>query len=287
MNEPEQVIVAPTRAITDKIQVRRALPTARRRSVGPFVFLDQMGPMTVEQMDVLPHPHIGLATVTYLFEGELLHRDSLGTVQAIKAGAVNWMTAGRGIAHSERTPNELRGKGQTFSGIQLWVALPHQHEEDAPSFEHTPAERLPAIDEPGLRLRVVLGSFHGKTSPVKVIGEMFYAAAELDAGARLPAPPSADERAAYVAEGSVNVAGTAYPAGQLLLFRKGDEIVIEAASPSRVVLIGGPALDGPRHIWWNFVSSSRERIEAAKADWRAGRIGQIPGETEFVPLPSR
>jgi redox-sensitive bicupin YhaK (pirin superfamily) len=287
MEEPLQVIAAVERKITERIQVRRALPTAKRRMIGQFVFLDHMGPSSLDAVDVPPHPHIGLATVTYLFEGELLHRDSLGFVQPIRPGAVNWMTAGRGIAHSERTPSELRGKPSKLHAIQLWVALPKEHEEDAPSFSHTPAEALPVIDDRGLRVRVVLGTFHGKTSSVKVLGEMFYAAAELEPGARLPLPPIADERAAYVAEGSLQVAGIEHPAGTLLVFRKGDEIEIGASSRARIVLLGGPPADGPRHIWWNFVSSSRERIDQAKADWREGRFAVIPGESEKTPLPDR
>ena len=279
------VIVAPARKITGTISVRRGLPTAKRRAVGPFVFLDHMGPQTIDQVDVPPHPHIGLATVTYLFEGELIHRDSVGSMQSITPGAVNWMTAGRGIVHSERKPPRLRGKAVKFHGLQIWVALPHAFEEAEPAFAHTPAESLPVIEEKDMRVRVVLGAFHGKSSPVKVLGEMIYAVAELEKGARLPVPAIAEERAAYVAEGSVDVNGVVYPAGQMLVLAKGEEIAIQAAEKARVAIIGGPPLDGPRHIWWNFVSSSRERIEAAKADWRAQNIGHIAGETEFVPLP--
>ncbi len=288
--EPEQVISAPLRELVEGFHVRRALPTARRRMVGPFTFCDQMGPVAFEAgrgLDVLPHPHIGLATVTYLFEGEVLHRDSLGSVQLIQPGAVNWMSAGRGIVHSERTPDPLRKTGGPMMAIQLWVALPREHEEDAPSFAHTPVEALPVLEDAGVHLRVVLGSLFGARSPVAVLGEMFYGAAELQKDARLPMPAGYAERAALVAEGSVEAAGALHPAGTLLVFRKGSDAVLRAADPSRVMLLGGAPADGPRHIWWNFVSSSRERIEAAKADWRAGRIGTVPGETSFVPLPER
>lgn len=195
------------------------------------------------------------------------------------------MTAGRGIVHSERTSPEARKEGGRLFGIQLWVALPKAHEEDAPTFVHTPSDALPVLEGEGIHLRVVLGALHGARSMVSVRSELFYAAAELQPRARLPLPPSYDERAAYLAQGKVAVAGTRYDAGTLLLFRKGDEVTLEADGPSRLLLLGGAPADGPRHIWWNFVSSSQERIEQAKADWRAGRLGKVPGETEFIPLP--
>ena len=287
-SEPELTLVAPTRDLGDGFTVRRALPSARRRMVGPFIFFDQMGPVAFRSgqgLDVRPHPHIGLATVTYLFEGEIVHRDSLGTVQRIRPGEVNWMTAGRGIAHSERTARERRVEGERLSGIQLWVALPGAHEEDAPSFAHTPAAALPVLEGDGIRLRAVLGAVHGAKSPVAVLSEMFYAAAELEPKARLPLPSGYEERAVYVAEGTVRVAGDAHAAGTLLLFRKGDEVTVDAEGPSRLLLLGGAPFDGPRHVFWNFVSSSLERIEEAKAAWREGRFGKVPGETGFIPLP--
>jgi redox-sensitive bicupin YhaK (pirin superfamily) len=287
-DEPQQVVAAPTRDLGDGFRVRRALPTAHLRNVGPFVFFDQMGPVQFDAghgLDVRPHPHIGLATVTYLFEGEILHRDSLGTVQSIRPGAVNWMTAGRGIVHSERTPKAVREQGGRVLGIQLWVALPREHEEDAPSFAHTPAEDLPLLADHGVKLRVVIGELFGARSPVKVLSQMFYAAAELEDGARLPLPAAHAERGVYVAEGALEVAGTAHPAGTLLSFRKESAVTLRASGPARVLLLGGESLDAPRHIWWNFVSSSRDRIEAAKADWRAGTMGAVPGETERIPLP--
>jgi redox-sensitive bicupin YhaK (pirin superfamily) len=286
--EPQTVIIAPARDLGSGFRVRRALPSVRRRMVGPFIFFDQMGPVAFrsgEGLDVRPHPHIGLATVTFLFEGEIVHRDSLGTVQRIVPGEVNWMTAGRGIVHSERTPPDTRAKGGRLFGIQLWVALPKQHEESAPSFTHTAADALPVLEDRGIHARVVLGTFHGQRSPVKVLSGMFYAAVSLAPGARFPLPTDHEERAAYVAEGAVIVAGERFEAGALLVFRPRDPATIDAASATRLLVLGGDRADGPRHIFWNFVSSSRDRIESAKADWRAGRFGTVPGETDFIPLP--
>ena len=279
MNDPELVLTAPRRDLGDGFVVRRALPAPQRRMVSWFTFLDQMGPVAFapgQGLDVRPHPHIGLATVTYLFEGAILHRDTLGNVQRIEPGAVNWMTAGRGIAHSERTPPDVRASGGTVFGIQLWVALPRQLEETAPTFEHTPASALPEV-QPGVR--VVLGAAYGARSPVKISGEMFYVAASLKAGATL-ALPEARERAVYVAQGSLRGGAD----GQLLVFGPG-EAAIEALSDARVMIMGGEPSDGKRHMWWNFVHSSHERIEQAKADWRAQKFGRIPGEHEFIPLP--
>ncbi|HEV2764352.1 MAG TPA: pirin family protein [Pyrinomonadaceae bacterium] len=287
----ETVIVPRTRDLVGGFKVRRALPSVRRRMVGPFVFLDQMGPELLRAgagLDVAPHPHIGLATVTYLFEGELLHRDSLGTVQAIRPGEVNWMTAGRGIAHSERTPTELRQTGSELFGIQSWVALPSREEECAPAFAHHDANELPLVEGDGVSLRLVAGSLYGARSPVHTLSEMFYADARLDAGARLPMPAH-EERALYVVEGEVGIVGDAgtFGEGQLLVFEPGAEVVLVASprAAARFMLLGGETLDGPRHIWWNFVSSSTERIEQAKADWREGRFAPVPEETEFIPLP--
>jgi redox-sensitive bicupin YhaK (pirin superfamily) len=285
---PVLVLVAPTRDLGEGFFVRRALPSARRRMVGSFIFFDQMGPTVLasgQGLDVRPHPHIGLATVTYLFEGEILHRDSLGTVQRIEPGAVNWMTAGSGIVHSERTPPPLRAAGGKLFGIQLWVALPKAHEEIAPSFNHTPAAALPVLEDHGVQARVILGSLYGARSPVPVLSELFYAAATLADGARLPLPPDYEERAVYVAEGAVTVGGDLFGAGSMLLFRPGDPITLVATGPARLLLLGGEPADGPRHIWWNFVSSSAERIEAAKADWKTGRLGTVPGEHDRIPLP--
>ncbi|HEX7005717.1 MAG TPA: pirin family protein [Alphaproteobacteria bacterium] len=269
-------------------EVRRALPSARRRMVGPFVFFDQMGPATFAPgrgIDVRPHPHIGLATLTYLFEGEILHRDSVGSVQPIRPGDVNWMTAGRGIVHSERTPGGLRETGGPAFGIQSWIALPKAHEETAPAFVHHGKAQLPVIEDGGVTVRLIVGTLFGARSPVATFSDMVYADATLAAGATLPFPPGHEERAVYLAQGAIEIAGDRFDEPQLLVFRPGDSIAIEAVAESRLMLLGGEAMDGPRHIWWNFVSSSAERIEQAKADWREGRFAAVPGETEFIPLP--
>lgn len=283
----ETVIVPRTRDLGDGFEVRRALPAAQRRMVGPFVFWDQMGPTVLAPgrgLDVRPHPHIGLATVTYLFEGEILHRDSLGSVQAILPGAVNWMTAGRGIVHSERTAPETRAKGGPLFGIQSWVALPRAAEECAPAFSHYAAQSLPEIAEDGLRARVIAGSLFGARSPVATAWETLYADIALDAGARLTVPEH-EERAVYVVAGEVELGGHAYGPGTLLVLAAKGAPVLHAPTGTRLMLFGGAAMDGPRHIWWNLVSSSQDRIEQAKADWRAGRFPKVPGETEFIPLP--
>jgi len=286
----ETVIETRARDLVDGFKVRRALPVARRRMVGPFIFLDQMGPEILKDgrgLDVAPHPHIGLATVTYLFGGELLHRDSLGVVQPILPGEVNWMTAGRGIAHSERTPRELRRTGSELFGIQSWVALPLKHEESEPAFAHHAAAELPFFEGEGKRVRLIAGSLYGARSPVQTLSEMFYADAALDAGARVEVPANYEERAAYVVEGSIELpdeAGT-HGAGRLLVFKPGEPILLKAPEPARLMLLGGEPLEGRRHIFWNFVSSSRERIEQAKEDWREGRFAPVPGETERIPLP--
>jgi redox-sensitive bicupin YhaK (pirin superfamily) len=285
----ETVIMPRTRDLGDGFEVRRALPSAQRRTVGPFVFFDQMGPVAFlagKGLDVRPHPHIGRATVTYLFEGEILHRDSLGTVQPIRPGAVNWMTAGRGIVHSERTPPELRArKGARLFGVQTWVALPKAFEETAPAFAHHRADQLPVLEEPGKRLRLIVGTLYGARSPVVVFSEMFYADAELRNGARLDIPAEHAERAIYVVAGRIEIAGTPIDAGRLIVLGPSADIAITARGPARLLLFGGAPLDGPRHLWWNFVSSSQERIEQAKEDWKAGRFTPVPGETEFIPLP--
>jgi hypothetical protein len=283
----ETVIVPRTRDLGG-FEVRRALPSVERRMVGPFVFFDQIGPAVLapgQGIDVRPHPHIGLATVTYLFEGELLHRDSLGNVRTIAPGAVNWMTAGRGIAHSERTPPGPRERGGRVSGVQVWVALPKDREEVDPAFAHTPEAALPVVEGEGVRLRVVLGALLGARSPVSTFSETIYADAALAAGARLEVPAGHEERAIHVAEGAVEESGSRFEAGRLLALRPGAPVVLRAASASRLLVLGGEPMDGPRHMWWNFVSSSADRIAAAAEDWRAGRFGQVPGETESIPLP--
>ncbi|MCG5240488.1 pirin family protein [Azospirillum doebereinerae] len=283
-----ETVVVPRSSDIGGLEVRRALPSAQRRMVGPFVFLDQMGPALLRAgsgLDVRPHPHIGLATVTYLFDGEILHRDSLGTVRTIRPGAVNWMTAGSGIVHSERTPAESRGADNPLAGIQMWVALPKPLEETAPAFVHHPAEALPVAEGEGKRVRLIAGEMYGLRSPVSTLSPMFYADAALDAGARLELPAEHEERAIYIAAGRIEVAGDGFDAGRLLVFRPGDAIVLTAVEASRVLLLGGEPLDGPRRMWWNFVSSSQDRIEQAKEDWRAGRFTPVPDEGESIPLP--
>ena len=283
----ETVIVPRPRDIGG-FAVRRVLPSTQRRSVGPFVFFDQMGPAELAPgagIDVRPHPHIGLATVTYLFSGSIVHRDSLGNVQAIEPGAVNWMTAGRGIVHSERSDNELRKRRQKLYGIQIWVALPKQREETDPDFTHYAAASLPVIEGEGKTIRVIAGSLFGKTAPVKTCSALFYADATLQSGASLSLDNQHEERAIYLLEGTVEIAGQLFEPGRLLVFSSGDTILIKSAFAARLLLLGGEPLDGPRYLWWNFVSSSRERIEQAKADWKAGRFAPVAGDAEFIPLP--
>jgi redox-sensitive bicupin YhaK (pirin superfamily) len=268
--------------------VSRLLPAAARQAVGPFLFFDHFGPITAQPSDnhdVRPHPHIGLATVTYLFEGAMLHRDSTGVVQRIEPGAINWMTSGRGIVHSERTPDDLRGQVRRSHGLQLWAALPAEDEEIEASFAHTPAAAIPALEVGGARLRVLIGSAFGATSPVAVRSPTLYLDIALSVGDALPLPP-AEERAVYVVEGDAQLDGEDIPPGKMVVLAPGDEPMLSADADARVVLIGGAPL-GPRHIWWNFVSSRKERIVQAADDWVAQRMGQVPGETEFIPLPER
>jgi redox-sensitive bicupin YhaK (pirin superfamily) len=280
------IIDAQPRAI-DGIPVGRVLPSATRGLVGPFMFFDHFGPAELlpgAAIDVRPHPHINLATVTYLFEGEIVHRDSLGSERTIRPGAVNWMTAGRGIVHSERTPQALRRAGSRIHGLQLWLALPKDLEEIEPSFRHYPAESLPSISQLGVNMRVLAGSVYGVTSPVETSSPLFYVDAFMPKGTRLELP-QAQERAAYVVKGALACDGERAEAGRMLVFTPGSTPVLHAESDVRVALIGGAPMDGPRHIWWNFASSSKDRIEVAKRDWREGRFPKVPGETEFIPLP--
>jgi redox-sensitive bicupin YhaK (pirin superfamily) len=270
--------------------VRRVLPAAAKQMVGPFIFFDHMGPARLPPgggLDVRPHPHIGLATVTYLFDGEILHRDSLGSVQAIRPGDVNWMTAGRGIAHSERTPPALRGAGSGVHGIQTWVALPRADEETEPSFIHHPAATLPVIERPGATVRVIAGRAFGVRSPVAVFSETLYATAALAPGATLAVPADHEERGVYVVEGSVTIGDAAVQPGELAVLSTGVAVELRAPVSTTLMLLGGAAMDGRRFIWWNFVSSTKERIEQAKADWREDRFGPVPGETERIPLPEK
>ncbi|HXF52876.1 MAG TPA: pirin family protein [Hyphomicrobiaceae bacterium] len=284
-----ELVIVPRARDLGGFEVRRALPSARKQMIGPFIFFDQMGPaefLIGGGIDVRPHPHIGLATVTYLFEGEIWHRDSLGSSLAIRPGEVNLMTAGRGIVHSERETTAAKARTRRLFGIQAWAALPRSHEEAAPAFAHHGAAELPRIEGEGKRVRLVIGGLYGELSPAVFPHPSFYAEAVLAPGAVLPLDPDYEERGVYIASGEVDVAGDRFEAGRLLVFRPGDRISILALSHARLMLLGGEPMDGPRHIWWNFVSSSRDRIEAAKADWQAGRFGLVPGdEKEFIPLP--
>ena len=283
------VIVPRTVDLGDGFSVRRALPSARTRMVGPFIFFDHFGPAEFRAgagLDVRPHPHIGLATVTYLFDGEIMHRDSLGTALAIRPGEVNWMTAGRGIVHSERTGAEKRATGSPIHGLQMWVALPKAHEEMSPAFAHHDTVEFPIVAENGKDVRLVVGSAYGAKSPVPVVHETLFADVHLKAGSSVPLDADHEERAVYMITGEIGIAGDKFGPGQLLVFRPGDTVMITAAQDSHFVICGGAAMDGPRHIWWNFVSSSKDRIEQAKADWKTGHFQKVPGdEIEFIPLP--
>jgi redox-sensitive bicupin YhaK (pirin superfamily) len=287
-NAIETVIVPRARDIGG-FEVRRALPSKQRQMVGPFIFFDQMGPAEFilgSGVDVRPHPHIGLSTVTYLFQGEIMHRDSLGTVLPIRPGELNWMTAGRGITHSERTPPAVRQQAHAkLFGIQSWVALSAKDEERTPDFAHYEADALPVIAGEGKTVRVMAGSLLGETAPTRTSSPMFYADVALAAGATVPLDPGYEERAIYTISGELDIAGDVFGPAQLLVFRPGDRITIRAKSQARFLMLGGEPMDGPRHIWWNFVSSRKERIEQAKADWKLARFDSVPGETEFIPLP--
>lgn len=285
----ETILIPRTADLGKGLRVQRALPAAGRRMVGPFIFFDRLGPVRFEPsqgLDVRPHPHIGLATVTYLFSGELMHRDSLGSQQPIRPGEVNWMTAGRGIVHSERTPPERRD-GSELSGIQTWVALPRDQEESAPGFVHHGAGELPLLEDEGVRMRLIAGELSGARAPVPVTSPMFYADIALERGAAFVLRPEYAERALFLIEGVIEVMREGrFGIGRMLLFRPGATIELRASEePARLVVLGGEPLDGTRHIWWNFVSSSRERIRQAAFDWRDGRFPTVPDDDEFIPLP--
>lgn len=276
-------------------EVRRALPAPKRQMVGPFIFFDQVGPaelLTGQGIDVRPHPHIGLGTVTYLYRGEFHHRDSTGADQLIRPGALNWMVAGRGVSHSERTTPEGRSGPQSLLGIQTWVALPDSHEDMAPMFEHHGTQEPPMIEDRGVTVRLILGNAYGKVAPATMFSETFYADVTLEPGARLPMPDDHEDRGIYIVEGSISIAGKDFEAPQMMVFRPGDRITVTAGSQgARLMALGGATLSGPRYIWWNFVASSKERIEEAKAEWRAGNWGKgrfdlpIDDRDEFIPLP--
>ncbi|MBL8582795.1 MAG: pirin family protein [Rhizobiaceae bacterium] len=284
-----ELMVIPNAKDIGGFEVRRALPTAKRRLVGPFIFFDRMGPAILRPgmaLDVRPHPHIGLATVTYLFDGNIRHRDSLGTEMVIRPGDVNLMTAGRGIVHSERSPEELRGGPLSISGLQTWLALPDGKEDIDPLFQNTLRDSLPKFDAGGVSGRVVMGGFDGMKSPVGGYSDTLYVDIALAPGAKARIPAEAEERAIYVLDGSVTIAGDRFPSDRLLVFRPGDEIVVEAPQGAHVMLFGGASIGSQRYIWWNFVSSSKERIEQAKKEWKTGRFDIVPGdEDEFIPLP--
>lgn len=291
MSRTEPLLIEPRlHDLGDGFFVRRLLPFRLRRNVGPFVFFDHLGPADLPSgrgLDVRPHPHIGLATVTYLYEGALGHCDSLGSNQVIRPGDVNWMTAGRGIVHSERTPAPERATGHRMHGIQTWVALPQAHEEAEPEFLHYEAATLPETERDGVRLRVIAGHAFGLQSPVRVYAPTLYVDAEFPQAGTLVVPPEHEERAVHVVSGDVRIDGTPVPVGHMLVLAAGGDVEVATAGAARVLLCGGAPLDGERFLWWNFVSSSKQRIERAKADWLAQRLGQVPGESEFIPLPER
>ncbi len=293
--ESIETVIIPRARDLGGFEVRRALPTPRRQMVGPFIFFDQAGPaefLTGQGIDVRPHPHIGLGTVTYLYEGEFEHRDSIGTHQMIYPGEVNWMVAGRGVTHSERTSAATRAGQSRLFGIQTWIALPEQHEDTEARFEHHGRAALPFLDGEGKSVRLILGSAWGETAPVTMCSETFYADVILKPGARLPLPDDHEDRGLYVTEGSVTIAGEDFEAGRMMVFRPGDAITVTAGERgARLMALGGATMNGPRHIWWNFVASSRDRIEEAKQawaarDWEHGRFRLPPGDDEeFIPLP--
>ncbi len=270
--------------------VQRLLPAFPTKMIGPFIFFDHFGPIAFapgEGADVRPHPHIGLATVTYLFEGEMIHRDSLGSVQTIEPGAVNWMTAGRGIVHSERTPPETRVRAHRMHGVQTWVALPKDREMAEPSFSHQPKATLPEIVRPGVTMRLLAGTAFGERAPTPIFSPMFYVAIEMEPGATIELPPEHEQRGVYAVDREVLIAGEALPAQHCAVLAEDATVRLEATTGARVMLFGGAGMDGDRKIWWNFVASSRALIDAASERWREQSFPPIPGETEFIPLPER
>jgi redox-sensitive bicupin YhaK (pirin superfamily) len=288
-HSPVELLLDPVTKDLGEFVVRRTLPATDRQRIGPFIFFDHMGPADFKPgsgVSVRPHPHIGLATITYLFAGKIMHRDSLGYVQAIEQGAINWMTAGRGIVHSERSPEELKQSGSHLHGIQAWVALPVELEETEPRFEHYPAEDVPEVNLDGVKLRVIVGQAFGAVSPVRVSSETLYVEANLEAGADLPLPAGIDELAVYVVNGDIDVGDCPVTAGRMAVIEPGSDAAVRARTTTRLMLLGGATLPGQRYLWWNFVSSSKEKMKQAKKDWRKQRFGEIPGETELMPLPS-
>lgn len=284
-----ETLIVPRSVDLGEMTVHRALPSSKRQMVGPFIFFDQMGPaefLTDQGIDVRPHPHINLSTLTYLFEGEILHRDSLGSDLAIEPGAVNWMKAGRGIVHSERTSEQRKRDGQRLFGLQTWMAMPLADEESAPEFAHHGADALPIVEADGLRARLIAGSAFGASSPLVTSSDTLYADVSLSAGESVPIEPGVDERAIYTITGTVIIGNASFEPEQLVVLRRGEQVVIEAGRDARFMLFGGAPMEGPRYIWWNFVSSRPERIEQAKAEWATGKFDTVPGdESEFIPLP--
>src|SRR5256884_210846 len=288
--EVEQVLLPNVRDLGDGFQVRRALPSAHRRMVGPFIFLDSFGPVTFragEGLDSRPHPHIGLSTLTYLIDGEIVHRDSQGYVQTISPGEVNLMTAGRGIVHSERSGDLVRASGGTVFGFQSWIALPLRHEETKPGFQHLAAADIPEMEGEGATLRLIAGSLHGLRSPTRTFSDLFNADVALKDGASFAISAEHVERAVYVVSGAIEIAGQTgqFDKDQLVVFKPGAEIVLRTSGAARLMVLGGEPLSEKRHIYWNFVSSDQERIAQAARDWRDRRFPGVPGETEFTPLP--
>lgn len=284
-----ELLITPATRDLGEFTVRRTLPDKRRQRVGPFIFFDHMGPADFAPgtgVNVRSHPHIGLATVTYLFEGEILHRDNLGYVQRIQPGAVNWMTAGRGIVHSEKVTDEIKASGQRLHGLQIWVALPLEAEEAEPDFRHYAASEIPSVDVDGVDVRVVIGSAFGVTSPVKTHSETLYVELNLEPGQQVQIP-EAQELGLYVVEGSVAVFDQFVEGGAFAVFAAGATGSVTAESTSKIMFVGGDTLEGERTIWWNFVSSSKERLNQAKQDWRERRYDEVPGEPDFIPLPDR
>jgi len=284
-----ELLIEPLTKDLGEFTVRRALPDTRRQRVGPFIFFDHMGPAEFppgKGVNVRSHPHIGLATITYLFEGEILHRDNLGYVQAIRPGEINLMTAGKGIVHSEKASADLLESGQRLHGLQTWVALPLEQEEIEPRFEHYSAESMSTVHRKGVEIRVVIGSAYGESSPVRVASETLYVEAKLDDDSSLDLPV-AEELAVYVVDGSIDLDGRTIPAGVLAVLKNDVTARIKAVARAHVMICGGATLEGERIVWWNFVSSSRERLEQAKRDWRDGRFGEVPGESDFIPLPEK
>ncbi|WP_427183278.1 pirin family protein [Bordetella bronchialis] len=286
-----EAVVIPRTSDIGNFEVRRALPSRERRTVGPFVFLDEMGPAMLPAgvgIDVRPHPHIGLSTVTYLYEGAIVHRDGAGNVRTILPGEVNWMTAGRGIVHSERSSADSRTRAQPLAGLQSWVALPAAHEETDPGFVHYDRGAQAVLEGEGIRAQIVAGSLFGRTSSVRTLSPLFLGDIALEAGARLSLDAEYEERAAYIARGEVEIDGQRFESGRLVVLAPGKVVTLKAATAARVALLGGEPLDGPRYLWWNFVSSRRDRIEQAREDWMRDRFNQTVPEdtTEFIPAPA-